>query len=283
MRVEGRSRACPQIARHLPDTIGLHRGLDYVLRWKAAMLSVRVLDLHLTVALTSKFRSGGTSMRDVRISHIVGLACGVLFLAMPVASQADDRRDCFALGMESAIEACTKAIASGGAKGDDLAALYNARGAEYDTLADFLQDTENNLARAIADYDEAIRLNPNYSTAYYNRGTWYLAKDDFDRAIADLNEAIRIGPQGSVRGTDFGSRQGDEQKADYFHARGQAHFAKQDTDRAIVDYDEAIRFNPDLTRAFINRGLAYRAKGDSDRANEDFDQAIKLDPEIKRP
>jgi tetratricopeptide (TPR) repeat protein len=224
-------------------------------------------------------------MRDVRISYIVGLglACGALFLAMPVASQADDQRDCFSLGMESAIKACTKAIASGGAKGDDLAALYNARGAEYDTLAGFLQDTENNMARAIADYNEAIRLSPNYSSAYYNRGTWYLAKDDFDRAIADLNEAIRIGPQASVRGTDFSSRQGDEQKADFFHARGQAYFGKKDSDHAIEDYDEAIRLNPKLTRAFVNRGLAYRAKGDVDRANVDFDQAIKLDPEIDRP
>ena len=50
-------------------------------------------------------------------------------------------------------------------------------------------------AEAIQDYDEAIRLNPNYADAYYNRGLAYGAKGDQDRAIQDLNEAIRLNPK----------------------------------------------------------------------------------------
>jgi Tfp pilus assembly protein PilF len=45
--------------------------------------------------------------------------------------------------------------------------------------------------RAIADYNEAIRRDPNSALAFDNRGTAYLKKGDNDRAIADYNEAIR--------------------------------------------------------------------------------------------
>ena len=47
---------------------------------------------------------------------------------------------------------------------------------------------------AVADYDEAIRLQPDSAAAYYNRG---LAKDAlkrYDDAIADYDEAIRLQP-----------------------------------------------------------------------------------------
>ena len=52
--------------------------------------------------------------------------------------------------------------------------------------------------RAIADYDPAIKQNPNAATSFNNRGTAYYFKRDFDRAIADFNEAIRRG-RGLIR------------------------------------------------------------------------------------
>ena len=39
--------------------------------------------------------------------------------------------------------------------------------------------------RALADYDQAIKLNPNYPAAYLNRGSIYYEKKDYDRAIQD--------------------------------------------------------------------------------------------------
>ena len=46
---------------------------------------------------------------------------------------------------------------------------------------------------AIADFSEAIRLDPSYANAFYARGLVYQAKGDVDRAIGDFNEAIRLG------------------------------------------------------------------------------------------
>jgi tetratricopeptide (TPR) repeat protein len=49
--------------------------------------------------------------------------------------------------------------------------------------------------RAIADYNEGVRLNPKYAVAFYNRGNAYSRKGDTDRAIADYSEAIRLYPK----------------------------------------------------------------------------------------
>jgi Flp pilus assembly protein TadD len=47
---------------------------------------------------------------------------------------------------------------------------------------------------AISDCNEAIRLDPNYSSAYNNRGmAWYFLKE-FDKAIEDFSNSARIAP-----------------------------------------------------------------------------------------
>jgi tetratricopeptide (TPR) repeat protein len=47
---------------------------------------------------------------------------------------------------------------------------------------------------AIADYDEAIRLDPKNAFAFFNRGNAYMEKGQYDRAIADFDEAIKLNP-----------------------------------------------------------------------------------------
>ena len=42
--------------------------------------------------------------------------------------------------------------------------------------------------KAIADYNQAIRLDPKYTLAYYNRGVVYAIKGEYDKAIADYAE-----------------------------------------------------------------------------------------------
>jgi hypothetical protein len=51
---------------------------------------------------------------------------------------------------------------------------------------------------AIADYTEAIRLDPKFSRAYGYRGNAYVGKGELDRAIADYTEAIRLDPKSEI-------------------------------------------------------------------------------------
>jgi tetratricopeptide (TPR) repeat protein len=79
--------------------------------------------------------------------------------------------------------------------------------------------------KAIADLDQAVRLDPYNALAYEQRGFAYLQKNDPDKAIDDFNQAIRICP-------DF---------AGAYESRGLAYGAlcKRYGDLAAVDFKEA--------------------------------------------
>jgi len=53
---------------------------------------------------------------------------------------------------------------------------------------------QENYDKAITEFTEAIRLDPNNVDAYLLRGASYYAKGDKDRALADANTALRIEP-----------------------------------------------------------------------------------------
>jgi tetratricopeptide (TPR) repeat protein len=55
-----------------------------------------------------------------------------------------------------------------------------------------------NKKGAIADYDQAIRIYPNFVLAYYNRGNTRYALGDKKGAIADYNQAILIDPNNAL-------------------------------------------------------------------------------------
>ena len=46
----------------------------------------------------------------------------------------------------------------------------------------------------IAEFTEAIRLDPTYAEAYYRRGLAYDDMEKVDKAEADFDEAIRLSP-----------------------------------------------------------------------------------------
>ena len=171
------------------------------------------------------------------------------------AQSSDDAKRCAETSNpDLAIHHCTAAIQSGRLSEADLETAFNNRGKAYMRKGDY--------DRAIQDYDQAIRLKPDYALAFNNRGIAYGRKGDYDRAIQDHDEAIRLKPD----------------DAGVFYNRGITYNDKGDHDRAIQDYDQAIRLKPDYADAFNNRGNAYRRKGDYDRAIQDYDQAIRLEP-----
>jgi tetratricopeptide (TPR) repeat protein len=127
---------------------------------------------------------------------------------------------------------------------------------------DISEEKKAVYGRAIADFTQAIRLDPNNANAYTERGAAYADKGDSDRAIADFTQSIRLDPNDAVA----------------YSNRGTAYDDKREHDRAIADYTQAIRLDPNYTMAYNNRGAAYYDKGDYARARTDWKKALQLDP-----
>jgi len=116
---------------------------------------------------------------------------------------------------------------------------------------------------AIQDFDEAIRLDPLDALVYYNRGAAYYHLDQFQSAIQDLEETIRLNPQ----------------DAEAYYYRGLSYASLDQFQSAIQDCNEAIRLNPSLAGAYNSRGLSYTNLGQFQSAIQDFNEAIRISPQ----
>src|SRR5262245_18628107 len=140
---------------------------------------------------------------------------------------------------EEALRLYTKAITSGelgGAKHAD--ALRNR--------ASLWSEYKKDFDRAIADLDEAIRLNPQDAVALAHRGSCWRNKKDFERAIADYSAAIRMNPQDTFP----------------LNRRGLTYLLLGNYRAAIADYDRAIAIWPKDSHSLYGRGIARRMMGD---------------------
>ena len=101
-------------------------------------------------------------------------------------SQAQNRERCLDDNPDIQIAGCTALIELNQETGRNLATTFNNRGNAYAGKQDY--------DRAIQDFDQVIRLDPNNAIAFGNRGIVYLIKQDYDRAIQDFDQAIRLDP-----------------------------------------------------------------------------------------
>jgi tetratricopeptide (TPR) repeat protein len=185
----------------------------------------------------------------------------IYFVVAMTAAHADD--PAFSLGgctgekgvpWQQQIAICSALIQSGGGSEVERALAFKNRGDAYVQLDDG--------DKALADYSEAVRLDPKSAPAYLSRGNLYIDREDPDRAIADYDSAI----------------QNDPKNVEAYRGRTLAYSQKGDFDHAIADGSEAVRLDPKSAAAFLGRADAYRFKGDFDRAIADYDQALSLDP-----
>ncbi len=119
--------------------------------------------------------------------------------------------------------------------------------------------------QAIADYDQALALNPEYAEAYNNRGNAYADLGDYEQAIADYDQALALNPE----------------YAEAYNNRGVAYASLGEYEIAIADYDQAISLNPDYASAYINRGIIYIYQPDyqnCELASSDFMKVLELVP-----
>jgi len=106
---------------------------------------------------------------------------------------------------------------------------------------------QKNYDRAITEFTEAIRLNPNYELAFYFRAEAYTIKDDYDKALADFTQAIRLSPNDT----------------DNYNERGYVYIIRNEYDRAIADFNQTLKIDPNNTDAKEGLELARQRKQNS--------------------
>lgn len=236
---------------------------------------------------------------------IGGVALAVLpsRIPLPPAEAWRDCTDTTARGGDVRIRGCTDVIRrESNEPADRRATAYLRRGAVYADRglnAGHRQD----LARAVSDYTEAIRLDPNRAEAYMGRGLCHARLEEGDQTIADLDMAqkldaglfkkdahrlFRARGLALARKGAFDRAIADHSEeiaqaphyADGFLHRAAARLAKGDFEQAVFDFSEAIRIEPYRAAGYIGRGSIFSTRGDMDRALADFDEAIRRQPKF---
>jgi tetratricopeptide (TPR) repeat protein len=138
------------------------------------------------------------------------------------------------------------------------AIVYSNRGIAYANLG--------NYKDAISDYTDAIRIDSDFSDAYYNRALMYTRLGHYEDAISDYTDAIRI----------------DSDYTDAYCNRGYIYDELGNYEDAISDYTDAIRIDSNYAIGYYNRALTYVNLGHYEDAIFDCSSVIRIDPDYAK-
>ncbi len=126
---------------------------------------------------------------------------------------------------------------------------------------------QGNNDAALAKFEEAINLKPDYAEAFFQKANALRNNKDYEHAIGTYDQALALKP-------DF---------AEAALNRGLAYSSNNKFDNAIQNFTQVITANPNdkavLTAAYRNRADAYQQKNDLDNAINDYSEALKLTPD----
>lgn len=114
--------------------------------------------------------------------------------------------------------------------------------------------------KAIAFYHDAIKINQNSFSAYYNRGLTHLFQRKYSQSIEDFDKALKINPKHHLP----------------WNNKGLACFQMGLFFKALHCFTKATTEHPDEPAAWLNQGLALEYVGKPDEAKICYNKWEKL-------
>ena len=135
------------------------------------------------------------------------------------------------------------------------------RARPHSNIGVFLNE-RGHMEAAITHFDKALKVDPEYDSAYNNKGFSLFKLERFDEAIDHYNQAIRINPD-----------------------HGNAHYnlgivfdRMKQFDKAVHHYLQAIRIDPDNEKAHYNLGVYFGKKRQYGKAIYHYLRTLEIDP-----
>ncbi|KAF9165873.1 TOM (translocase of outer membrane) complex component [Mortierella sp. AD011] len=117
--------------------------------------------------------------------------------------------------------------------------------------------------KALADFDKAIELDPNYVQTYIKRGSIFMEQGDAMKTFNEFETAISI----------------DANDPNIYYHRGQVFFITGEYESAAKDYIKSIELEPKFVFSHIQYGVAQYKLGNISDAMNIFKKALKDFPE----
>jgi tetratricopeptide (TPR) repeat protein len=115
------------------------------------------------------------------------------------------------------------------------------------------------LDNARKNYEQAVRLKPDYAEAINNLGTVYYARKSFRRSIGYYQKALKYAPN----------------SASIYLNLGTAYFARKKYDEAMATYQTALKLDPNVFENHGSYGVLLEERSVEERAKFHF-QLAKL-------
>jgi tetratricopeptide (TPR) repeat protein len=135
-----------------------------------------------------------------------------------------------------------------------LPVAYNNRG--------YCNQLNGDLTHALADYQKAVELSPEYVNALNNLGSIYFAQKNYKQALELINRSLQIDPR----------------HATSYYNKGALFEEIKQYDFAFIAYSEAIEYDPDLISAYQGRVNMLLRRNEPNAALSDLNRILSLKP-----
>ncbi len=150
--------------------------------------------------------------------------------------------------------------------------------------------------KTLADFDEAIRVDPDNQDARRIRGLYYLQKGENEKAAEDFAHLVEADADNASAQAELAEALMELQKYDEakqhidmalelrpgfavaYKLRAKVHLLEENLSAAVADLDDALHANPRDLSAMLMRAHVMQMQGKIKEAKEDVDRALALQP-----